>query len=460
MSAALALTAREAGGARIAGEPLDRSYDKDVQFAPDEVLPDWVRGATGGVPSAVTGESQSREVSEEDVLNLGLSFSPEMWMAIKAADQAGARGDWSKAGEHVRHALEYAPKQARLHEKAALIFHLAGLWSLAEQRWSDLERLGTPRADVLANHAATRLYSGRATDALPLLERALELDSSWLPARFCLACARLAGGKEDAATDALGLLTVPETIRLAYGLSAGQGRLRKVLSEGQFAGLAEYVMSGGSRSLKPRHTSEGEGMTGVDVEGLLARLDEAHRALVLVENAMRGGDTAAAETAVARAAALGVGGPYVRFYEAFLLSVRGRVDDGKKIMGELLSRYPGHADFYYRYGTLLLEGTQFADAVEILRKGAATSPDRLDMRFALAVALAGSDQVDDAMRVLKELARKDSQSLAGWLRADFPALRKIRAHRDYATLAGIVFRLQESAAPADGKAAPAGETPE
>ncbi|MBU0678103.1 MAG: hypothetical protein KJ626_08280 [Verrucomicrobia bacterium] len=433
-----------------------RLLDDETDFVKDTVIPMEPSPETDWAPSVkeqeslsenlrsgsnVTGENRQQQslALNPDWLNRGFMYTEQMWLRIAAAEFSAAAGEWSNTASNLVEALASAPEQRKLLEKAAIAFHLSGNLTRANEYWMRLNELAPERYDVLTGWARTLLYDKRAQKAEALLNRALSKNPTWPPARFFMACAEMAQGTNAGPVHAMGILKVPDCIRFLYLLNSDDQALLSFLSPGQFLALCNYTLTGGRTPLTvPSGESTDE--QAEEIQKTREKVAEAHRELVSIENMMRSADFERAIAGIRRARNLGIEGPYLDFYEAFALAATGQMGTARILMKKILDDHPDEVDFLYRYGTLLLEGEAFGEAAEVLEKGHRLASTRTDMAFALAVAYAGSDQPDKAFDVLDQLALKDPQAAAAWLRADFPALRRIRSHPRYYKLVSTLFQ--------------------
>ena len=264
--------------AEAAAAAFERALALDASYAPAHLLYGQILARLG------------RDDEADRAFQAALESAPQLAAAHLGRGQlAAAAGSNDAALQHLRRAQELDPRDGRVDVALAALLHSAGRIEIAEryaqQARSRLRRrpaLDDPRArlDVeplgafaLGRRGRSLLSSGRPTEALPLLRRAVEIAPDRDGPRVALGlCWAMLGRPEPAEQE------LREAVRLHPGNPEAQRALGRLLSQSKGDRLIEGI--GHLRSAIEREPMDLE--SRILLVQLLARADrpgEADREL-------------------------------------------------------------------------------------------------------------------------------------------------------------------------------------
>lgn len=91
------------------------------------------------------------------------------------------------------------------------------------------------------------------------------------------------------------------------------------------------------------------------------------------------------------------------YEDALAAKKEGRTDDAERLLKKTTSTYPGNAEAWFHYGTVLGWQAKHAEALAALRKGLAIAPEDFDLRITEATTLAWNADYAGAESRLAEL---------------------------------------------------------
>jgi thioredoxin-like negative regulator of GroEL len=372
-------------------------------------------------PAEITPAPATADPTQDPV------FRTRMYRALRQADEHAAKGQWGEAQAILLDLIEKAPQNLLLIEKTALLFTVQERWQPALDQWKQLFAKAQSRYDVLTRIGRCQALLGQNDEAAKNLLLASQLSPEPLEPRLWLAAVQQAQGQEARARETLGLPDLRETAYWLHLLADEAVHFRQVLGTPLYLDLVARVAAGGTDHPGFRLVTRPEAEWS-------DRLRGAARALTDLEQRMDGRESSRADLAWHAAKDLGLSGPLLQGYRAMILARTQGKEAGLAELTPWLAAHPGWVPLLHLHGVLLLETGAFAEAVPVLRDAAHRSGNRTDIAFALACALAGAGQDQEALILLDVLAGRDPGRLLRLLQMGAEALEGLRLRPEYSDL--------------------------
>jgi len=124
--------------------------------------------------------------------------------------------------------------------------------------------------------------------------------------------------------------------------------------------------------------------------------DRPQTALMLAEEAIRGGDVAGARRYVRNAVSFDARSPLVVRNAAVLMSIAGDIAEAERLLSEGMERLPADADLPYLLALLRAEQGNLAEAIRLLRVATERNPELYRAWYNLAIALVQLERWEEA----------------------------------------------------------------
>lgn len=347
---------------------------------------------------------KTSEVGQEDEIS-------EIFRRILGVDTKGL--DIDAMLVRAERLLENHPNETRNIRGLASLYALTGKFDRAARNFARYLEKKPSDISFLAGFAHTLFCLARFDDAHGALRRAMELNPRFLPAQYTLACLNIATNGPIQRTRAFWQTTgIFEKEQLAGWLQNDRIPLRHVLGDTGYNQLCEMAVGAGSAAnllLIPDSLAE--------ARAAFAR-QEWKKALVYYE----------------LAEGYGVDGVAVKQQLARCLFETGRGPESIQRMQRLAALYPDTAEVWYNLGYILINSRQGAAAAQAFREASRLAAAVPEYQFALACALAGNGQMDEAFAILTPLQAKFAPRFPMWMEGDSDYLVAIRADPRYAKL--------------------------
>jgi len=336
----------------------------------------------------------------------------ELGARIQRAERFINRGDWDRARLEIEQALENYPDNPYLLRRAAALAALAGKYVAADEYFRRYHAIDPDDVTYNTGWADVLIRLNRYEEAWALINRALQQDPSYLPARFdhtllCILRDDFQGIEKE--WENVPVESLPE---LCHLIDLQRPEIEPLIGESRFRLLADAVLGSGT-------------------------LDHSDRIAALAAQAteqLRAGDWEAAEKSLAELGRYGLRTYVVHVRRSFCLFQQGRHRQAAAILARLCQRHPEDPSLWYNLGFVLAKMEAYDKAETIFRKALELQPENDDARFALACVIAGQGRMAEAFGILEELAQRRPERMPRWLEGDAPYLAAIRSDSRFADL--------------------------
>jgi Flp pilus assembly protein TadD len=321
--------------------------------------------------------------------------------------------DWNVMLERAEKLLENHPDEVKNIRGLATLYAMTGNYERAVRNFARYLDKRPNDLAFLSGFAHTLFCLARFEDSRSALRRAFEINPNYLPAMYTHSCLLVAtNGPVARVASYWRGANIGDKEKLAAWLYADRSPLKQVLGVEGYTRICNLVVGEGSY---------------VNLVLIPDSLAEARNAFVR-QNWRK------AQVYYELATGYGVDGIAVYQQLARCLYENGKRVESLKKMYQLSVQYPDSSEVWYNLGYILINSEAPAEAVKAFREAVRLSPAIGEYRFALACALAGNRQSDEAFKMLPELKKKHSKDFPLWMEGDNYYLKAIREDPRYSAL--------------------------
>jgi tetratricopeptide (TPR) repeat protein len=333
---------------------------------------------------------------------------PLLYQHAEAARQWAEAGDLEAAAREILQALEIAPEHPELLAQAANLCSALGRDDEAAHYAGQLAGQAPDSPAIQVRWGALLFKARQIEKAREVLTRAVERDPADTLARFHLGCVETARGDLEAAARWLDAPTTFQLGQMVTGLLE-EPFYQNPRNAERFERIAGILIGEGD-------ASAGEISPAKRVAQLSRLREQCRRA----QAAMGREDWPGAIRELEAGRAGGAQAAALSRDIAFCFYRSGDPARALEWAGRTVEKFPLSGSTWGLYGLLLLEAGRFAESEAAFRAAGELNPAEPEFRFGLACALAGQEKDDEALSLLKQLAREHGLETRAWLKQNKP----------------------------------------
>jgi len=359
------------------------------------------------------GESEGGGVNR--FLSLGLSgpvvvFDDQVQNRPDIIRKYISEGRWRKALAEVNDGLALNPDNPDLLKVAAYVNTVLRDFYMANYYYGRYYRINPKDINVLSNWAGILIRTFNFSEAIELIDKALELNPNHLPSRFYRMIIALTDEGMPVDRQAWEAAPLSEKGNIVRWISADADNYKNVLGPKGFQDLCDIAIGEGSFE---------------NIEEIAKVFNEYNEALAA--NADEDGLERGLEL-INQLGELGVGGAAIPLQRAIIAYRKGELDESLAIMGDLSKRYPEDDFLLAQYGYALLQAGRYSEAETVSRRSLDIR-ENMDAKIGLASSYLMTGKSEEAWDLIWEVTQADPQTVFRWLQDDKPYIRRILADK-------------------------------